>query len=410
MLAAYRNPGYSETVVAPLPKAVYVLQSGLVLNAFGNGAANPFVLLYLHDVRGIPLAAAGLASAANAGCALVASLVGGKVADQLGPKSCVLGGLALAAGAFLLYLVVRDAWEAILVGALLGTAAGGWLTGQSALLAAIVPPEKRHIAFAQQRVAANLGLGLGGLTGGLIASTTSPATFTTLFVLNAATFAAYGVFIARVRVPAAAPMQRLHGYRDVLRDRTLLRVLALDVAVVAGAVSLVNGLMPVYARDTVGVGEGAIGVLFLVNSLLIIGGQLPVARAVEGHRRARALALMAVLFGSCWLLVLGGSWWFLVAGIVALSAGECLYDSVRSPLIADLAPPGLGGRYLASAGFSWQLGFIIGPAAGAALLGLSPRGLWIAAAAVCLAAAVGALRLDARLSPDVAVTPARAAG
>jgi predicted MFS family arabinose efflux permease len=205
-------------------------------------------------------------------------------------------------------------------------------------------------------------------------------------------------------------MQRLHGYRDVLRDRTLLRVLALDVAVVAGAVSLVNGLMPVYARDTVGVGEGAIGVLFLVNSLLIIGGQLPVARAVEGHRRARALALMAVLFGSCWLLVLGGSWWFLVAGIVALSAGECLYDSVRSPLIADLAPPGLGGRYLASAGFSWQLGFIIGPAAGATLLGLSPRGLWIAAAGVCLAAAVGALRLDARLSPDVAVTPARAAG
>jgi len=64
-------------VVTRLPRSVYVLQSGLVLNAFGNGAANPFVLLYLHDVRGIPLAAAGLASAANAGCALVASLVGG---------------------------------------------------------------------------------------------------------------------------------------------------------------------------------------------------------------------------------------------------------------------------------------------------------------------------------------------
>jgi len=393
-------------VVTRLPRSVYVLQSGLVLNAFGNGAANPFVLLYLHDVRGIPLAAAGLASAANAGCALVASLVGGRVADQVGPRACVLGGLALAAGAFLLYLLVHHAWQAILVGALLGTAAGGWLTGQSALLAAIVPPDKRHVAFAQQRVAANLGLGLGGLTGGLIASTASPATFTTLFVLNAATFAAYGLFIAKVRVPAVAPISREHGYRDVLRDRTLLRVLAIDVAVVAGAVSLVNGLMPVYARDTVGVGESAIGLLFLVNSLLIIGGQLPVARAVEGHRRARALALMAVLFASCWLLMLGGNWWFLLAAIVALSAGECLYDSVRSPLVADLAPPGLGGRYLASAGFSWQLGFIIGPAAGAVLLGASPRALWIVAAAVCLAAAVGALRLDPRLSADVAVTPA----
>jgi MFS family permease len=183
-------------------------------------------------------------------------------------------------------------------------------------------------------------------------------------------------------------------------------VLAIDVAVVAGAVSLVNGLMPVYARDTVGVGESAIGLLFLVNSLLIIGGQLPVARAVEGHRRARALALMAALFALCWLLMLGGNWWFLLAGIVALSAGECLYDSVRSPLVADLAPPGLGGRYLAAAGFSWQLGFIVGPAAGAALLGASPHALWIVAAAVCVVAAVGALRLDPRLAADVAVTAA----
>jgi len=138
-------------------------------------------------------------------------------------------------------------------------------------------------------------------------------------------------------------------------------------------VSLVNGVLPVYARDHVGVGESAIGLLFLVNSLLIIGGQLPVARAVEGHRRGRMLALMSLAFAACWLLVLGSSWWFLLAAIVALSAGECLYDSVRSPLVADLAPPGVGGRYLAAAGLSWQLGFIVGPATGAALLGLSPR-------------------------------------
>jgi len=129
-------------------------------------------------VRGIPLAAAGLASGANACFALLASLLGGRLADQVGAKAVVIGGLALASVGFLLYLEVHEAWQAILVGALLGTAAGGWLTGQSALLAAIVPSEKRHIAFAQQRVAANLGLGLGGLFGGLIASTASPETFT----------------------------------------------------------------------------------------------------------------------------------------------------------------------------------------------------------------------------------------
>jgi MFS family permease len=360
-------------------------------------------------VRGIPLAAAGLASGANACFALLASLLGGRLADQVGAKAVVIGGLALASVGFLLYLEVHEAWQAILVGALLGTAAGGWLTGQSALLAAIVPSEKRHIAFAQQRVAANLGLGLGGLFGGLIASTASLETFTWLFVFNSASFAVYGLFVARIAVPARTIVQLREGYARVLRDRTLLFVLAIDVALVAGAVSLLNGLMPVYARDSVGVRESAIGALFLVNSLLIIGGQLPIARAVEDHRRARALALTGASFAACWLLVLGGSWWFLLAAMVALSAGECLYDSVRSPLVADLAPAGLGGRYLAAAGFSWQLGFIVGPAVGAVLLGLSPRALWLAASALCLGAAAAALRLDHRLTDDVAVTPSRAA-
>ncbi len=46
-------------------------------------------------------------------------------------------------------------------------------------------------------------------------------------------------------------------------------------------VALVNGVFPVYAHNTVDLSEGAIGVLFLVNSLLIVGGQLPVARAVD---------------------------------------------------------------------------------------------------------------------------------
>jgi hypothetical protein len=56
------NRGYTHTV-ARLPRAVYILQAGLLVNAFGNGAANPFLLVYLHNVRGIPLGLAGLVAA-----------------------------------------------------------------------------------------------------------------------------------------------------------------------------------------------------------------------------------------------------------------------------------------------------------------------------------------------------------
>jgi MFS family permease len=84
-----------------LPRDVYVLQAGLVVNAFGNGAAGPFVVIYLHDVRGIPLGVAGLAASTSAVCALLASLVAGALADRRDARSTMFGGLAVSTLAFL---------------------------------------------------------------------------------------------------------------------------------------------------------------------------------------------------------------------------------------------------------------------------------------------------------------------
>ena len=178
---------------------------------------------------------------------------------------------------------------------------------QSSLLAAIVPQELRHAAFAQQRVAANLGLGLGGLIGGLLVTVGRPETFTRLFLLNAATFLVYVVLPAAAAAdPGPAPRRgRPAGYREVLRDRPFRGVALVHFLLVAGGVSLLASLFPVYARNNAGAGERTIGALFLINSLLIVLAQLPVARAHEGHRRMTGLALTAGLFAATWALVLG---------------------------------------------------------------------------------------------------------
>jgi MFS family permease len=395
----------------PLPRSVYVLQAGLVLNAFGNGAANPFLLVYLHDERGIPLAAAGLAAATSAGCALVASLLSGAVADRIGARATLAGGLALSTVGFMLYPSVHEAWQAVAVAVLTGGGIGTWLTGQSALLAAVTPPEWRPLAFAQQRVAANLGLGLGGFVGGLIVA--GPG-FTVLFALNAVTFAAYALVIWTV--PDARPARRAAGggYRAVLADRAFVRLALINVAFVAAAVSLLNGLVPVFAIAHAGVGPETVGALFLLNSTVIIVCQIPTARLQEGRRRMRALAQMGLLFAIAWLLVLAAgavvenaAVAVLATGIVVFSLAECLYDTVQGPLTADLAGEQLTGRYMAVSGFSWQLGFIVGPAAGAALMGVEPFALWPVAAAVCLLGSAAALGLERRLPEAVRRTPVR---
>lgn len=87
-------------LVRGLPRGVYILQAGILLNAFGNGAANPFLLLYFHEVRGIPLAVAGLASAVAAATALGASLASGPLADRFGGRITLAFGLLLSTTAF----------------------------------------------------------------------------------------------------------------------------------------------------------------------------------------------------------------------------------------------------------------------------------------------------------------------
>jgi hypothetical protein len=56
-------------------------------------------------------------------------------------------------------------------------------------------------------------------------------------------------------------------------------------------------------------------------------------------------------------------------------------------------------------GFSWQLGFILGPAIGAVVLGAEPRALWILAAGVCAVAGIGSLTLERRLPSGLVRSP-----
>jgi MFS family permease len=95
----------------------------------------------------------------------------------------------------------------------------------------------------------------------------------------------------------------------------------------------------------------------------------------------------------------------LVGAIVVFSVAECLYDAVQGPLISDLAQPDQLGRYVAVTAFSWQFGFIVGPAVGALILAAAPTTLWLVSAGMCVVASAYSLRLDRHLPSRVRRTP-----
>jgi len=249
------------------------------------------------------------------------------------------------------------------------------------------------------------------------ASSRRPAgrTFTALFLLNAVTFVGYAVvMLALVPSPVLEgghASGRPGSYREVLRHRAFVTVIGLNALFIFAGFSGFE-LLPVYAKNEAAVSETTIGVVFFVNTLVIVLAQLPIARLARGRRRMPVLGLLGVLWALAWLVVpLAGSETALTAALILTGAmvlfaiGECLHGAVQAPLVVDLAEPRLLGRYMALSALSWQVGFALGPAIGGWALSVSPSGVWIGAAALCalggaLAFAVeGVLPASARRTP-----------
>ena len=406
---------YVRSLNPQLPRAVWLLQAGGLANMFGNGVIVPFLVIYLHNVRGISLGLAGSIAAVNGLAALVSGPIAGSLADRIGARTTLVAALLIMTVAFALFPLITEVWHAFLLNALAGTGSGAFWPSQGTLLSALTPPERRPAAFAQQRVTMNLGIGLGGLVGGLIASTSDPSSFTVLFAIDAATFLVFAAILTRVPSPRRAephPHER-GGYAAVFRNRPFRSFILLNTLFISASIALFSELFPVFAKNEAAVSEREIGLIFFLNTALIVLFQLPVTKLQEGKRRMTALAGMSLFFAVTWILVLLGGLTLEAGAATALFAvafglfsfGECLHGTVQGPLVADLAPRPLLGRYMAMSSSSWQVGFIIGPAVGGFVLQAEPYALWAVAAAACLAGGIWALALERRLPRGVRRTP-----
>jgi MFS family permease len=404
---------YLRSLDPQLSRDVYVLQAGGLVNAFGNGIVLPFLIIYLHNVRGIPLGLAGLAAATQSASALCSGFLAGTLSDRIGPKRVLMAALCVMTVAFALMPSIRVAWQAFALYIVWGAGSGSFWPAQSALLAALAPPGRRPGAYALQRLVMNLGVAIGGVVAGLIASVAHPSSFTILFAVNGATFVAYLLVLTRVHAPALHPDRAVGGWRDVTRDRTFVSFSLLNATFMASSIALMVELLPAFAKNVAHVNEREIGVIFALDSIGIVIFQLPLVKLAEGRRRMRGLALMGALWSVALLGVWAGGAWFAATAAAAVFAGamivfalgESLHGVIHAPLSADLAPPQLVGRYLALASLSWQAGWIVGPAVGGTFLQHDPLLLWPTAAAVNLLCSGWALALERRLPERVRITP-----
>jgi MFS family permease len=390
------------------------MEVGGFANAFGNGLAFPFLFIYLHNVRGFPLPTVGLIAGTSAAVGIATIPMSGILVDKIGGKPTLIGALFLLAIGFGSYTLVHEPWQAFASSAIVGIGNGAFWPSQSALIIGLTPPARRHASFALQRVMRNFGVGLGGVAGGLIATTSNPTSYTVLFGLDAVTFLVFVLVLSFVPDPGLSreEAERPGRYREVLQNRVFLGVVGLNVVYVAAGYAQLE-VFPVFAKNQAGVTERQIGFIFFVNTLAIVLAQFPLTKVLEGRRRMPALALMTFIWAVSWMIVFAGGVWFearaaaLVFGLagIVFGLGECFHGPTQGALVADLAPPRLRGRYMALSTLSWEIGFVIGPTSAGFILAAAPNALWPIAALVCVLAGCGALLLERRIPPELRVTP-----
>jgi MFS family permease len=390
------------------------MQLGVFVNFFGNGLVAPFLVLYLHFGRGIPIGVAAAAIATGSFIAIAAGFVAGWAADRIGPKRVLVFAMASNAIAYTLYIAVREPWQAFVVAALVGLGTGCYGPSSQSLLSALVPAERRHRVFAQNRLTSLIGLGTGGLVGGFIAAGGRPSDYEFLLTLDVITFASFALVVAALRAAPRGMGKAMTGrYLDALRDPALLHLGLVNVALVAGAIAPMLVLVPAYLKTHAQAPTSAIGAIYALNTLTVLAAQLPMARLVEGRRRMPLLAAGAVLWIVAWALLLsagsaftGGAAIIVAAiAIVLYGLGESLYALIVTPTVASLAPDVLRGRYLAVLGLTWQSGFMMGNSIGGQLVELDAFALPAFGIGAVALAALLSLRLESRLPLEHRGTP-----
>jgi MFS family permease len=398
------HPGFG------LSRELWLVQIGVFVSTLGWGAVLPFEVIYLHNGRGLSLGVAGLVVGTLTGVAVIAAPLSGPLIDRLGARACAAGaGVALAAG-YAGLAFARSPLAAFAAAAVAGIGNGGLNPSQSTLLTVIAPPELRHRAVAVSRVATNAGFGFGGALGGFVAAYGLNG-FVALFLLNALTYLVYVLVLILVVREHPRPERLEGGYRCVVRDRAFMHLALTNMVIIAVGWGALPWLVPPYARNNLAVGTRLIGALLLANAATVVVAQVPIARLAEGRRRVVMMAVGASLIAAACLVIASttltpsGAYPALVVAAVVIGIGECFHTSALMPLVADLAPASLRGRYMAAMSLSWWTGLALAPTLGTGLLGVSPALTFGACAAAAGTAAVLTLALEGRLPHASRSTP-----
>ncbi|MFJ9173948.1 MFS transporter [Streptomyces sp. NPDC102360] len=309
----------------------------------------------------------------------------GTLADRIGARPVLLGGLAAFAAASCVYAVADSPgwlWAARLGQ---GAAASAFSPSASALVARLNPAAKHGRAFGSYGFYKSIGYTLGPLLGGVLVWAGGLRLLFTVMALLAAAVAVW----AALAVPHVPPLPRARQTVADLARRLTDPAFLKPTAALAGATAALSvgvGFLPV-SGAAAGLGTVATGaaVSVLAASAAIVqpkaGRALDAGRISAGTGIATGLAITAMGLACAMLPGLPGV--LLAAALIGVGTG--LITPLGFASLAASTPPERLGQTMGSAELGRELGDAGGPLLVAAVATLATLTYGYAALAMILA-------------------------
>ena len=376
------------------PNQFWLLFWGLMISTVGSSMIWPFLMIYVNRRLNLPLATATTLMSVNAFCGLVFAFIAGPVTDRLGRKWVMAVSLAATGVGYLMMSQANSFLTFVFIMAWNGSVQPLYRVGADAMMADLIPPEKRVDAYSLLRTSSNIGVALGPAIGGFIAG----RSYTVAFLLAAAGLITYSLlvtFLANETLPRRDGVlpripERLGGYDRVLKDRKFV-VFSFNYTLTQICAALIWVLLGVYAYQNFHVTESQYGFIPTTNALMVVFFQLIVTRISKRYPPLPTLAVATLFYAlGVGSVAFGQGFWGFWLSMVIVTIGELITTPTATTLVANLAPADMRGRYMSIYGLTWGAAAGIGPVLGGLLSdNFGPVFIWYGGLVVGLISTLG---------------------
>jgi len=406
----------TKKVYNEYPRAFWIYNIIVFIDRLGGFMLYPFFALYLTQKFDIGMSTVGILFAIFSLSGMVGSALGGALADRMGRKIVIIISLVLSSLSALGMGFAPTLAIFVAVVAIVGTLSSIGHPAHEAVVADLLPPQKRAEGYGIIRVIFNLAVIIAPPIAGLLIS----RSYLTLFIVDAV-ISLIAATIVILALPETKPKAHAHaklesmkqtfaGYGRVFKDTRFVAFIGVTVMMTLVYMNM-NSTLGVFMRDQHGMPALSFGSLLSLNAVIVVLFQFWVARRLEKYRPMLMMAAGSLLYAIGFAMYgFVPTFALFVVAMIIITIGEMIVSPFQQSTVASFAPEDMRGRYMAVSGLTWSIAFTIGPYfAGLILDSPNPNLLWIICGVIGMMATLGFIILNkVHHSPNPIAEPAAA--